>query len=52
MSSHSVFFPIPLDEFGMPQNPINEQPRRKKNPSAQSVHQVLETRELAEKTWG
>ena len=52
MSSPNVFFPIPLNELGVPLNPINKQPHRKTNPSAQSVHQVLETEELVGKTRG
>ena len=52
MSHLGVFSPISLDKPGMSQNLSNEQPRRKTNPLAQSVHQTPETKELAEETWG
>ena len=49
MSPFGVFSPVSLDKPNMPQNLSNDQPRRKANPSAQSVHQAPEMEELAGK---
>ena len=52
MSPFGVFSLVSLDKPNMPQNLSNDQPRRKANPSSQSVHQAPEMEELAGKTWG
>ena len=49
MSPPSVFSPAPLNELDMSLNMLDEQPRRKTNPLARSVHQTLKMEELNEK---
>ena len=48
MFPFNAFSPAPLDGPNVPQNLPDEKPRRRANPSAQSVHQTPKTVELDE----